>query len=365
MPKKSVLFHCEICNFKCSKKSNYAKHQSTHKHLSLATYKKNAVFCDEKHECSCGRVYKHRQSLHNHQINCEKVENKLENYYCEICKKKYKYKKNLLRHNLMKHDYTCDKYEHTKKKESSVTISKTQEKMEHFEILEKNENEQNEQNEQNENNIHPKNIKKENENLHTIIETLLQENIELKHKILHDNKQIRRELVEIKNEPKVIHNTTKNINFITYLNTDCKNAINLSEFIQNIVINFDDLKKIETYGYLSSIKDNLFDSLNSMEKTNRPIHCTDPKRKQFYVKDNDIWDKDDSLCKVQQALSIYNDMQFRTLYNWKKDNPDWMEYENKQTKVNKVTKEISLPYGNEKDKIMNKIIQELGNVTKL
>lgn len=357
MPKKSVLFYCEICNFKCSKKSNYAKHQSTSKHLSLATYKKNAVFCDENHECSCGRIYKHRQSLHNHQKNCGKVENKLEHYYCEICKKKYKYKKNLLRHNLMKHYSTSENTNLTYKKENSVTIIHNAEKTEQNEILEK---------EKNEKNINqPQNVKKENENLHTIIETLLQENIELKHKILHDNKEIRRELVDIKNEPKVIHNTTKNINFITYLNTDCKNAINLTEFIQNLVINFDDLKQIETYGYLSSIKDNLFDSLNSMEKTNRPIHCTDPKRKQFYVKDNDIWDKDDSLCKVQQALSIYNDMQFRTLYNWKKDNPDWMDYENKQTKVNKVTKEISLPYGNEKDKIMNKIIQELGNVTKL
>ena len=44
-------------------------------------------------------------------------------------------------------------------------------------------------------------------------------------------------------------------------------------------------------GYVKNIQEQLVCKLKDMEQTERPIHCTDTKRKQFYVKDVDCWNK--------------------------------------------------------------------------
>ena len=66
MPKKCQIYECQICNFKCSKNSNYMTHLTTAKHKLLT---ENAD--STKHYiCTCGKKYKHRQSLHTHKLIC-------------------------------------------------------------------------------------------------------------------------------------------------------------------------------------------------------------------------------------------------------------------------------------------------------
>ena len=68
MPKNAEKFVCEKCNFVSSKQSNYKNHLMTRKHKILTnTYEKNAENATPEYVCVCGKQYKHRQSLYNHQ----------------------------------------------------------------------------------------------------------------------------------------------------------------------------------------------------------------------------------------------------------------------------------------------------------
>lgn len=183
---------------------------------------------------------------------------------------------------------------------------------------------------------------------------------ELVHCLIEENRQLQNKLVEIAKEPKIINNKTFNI--INYLNHDCKDALNLSEFIKKLVVSFEDLEKIETQGYLHGIQDTLITSIHNMEETKRPIHCTDIKRKQFYIKDENVWNKENSDMKIQEALRLYNTKQLETLSKWKIKNPGWINKDNTQNKVNKINHEIGSLYS-DGDKVKNKIINQLSEVT--
>ena len=102
--------------------------------------------------------------------------------------------------------------------------------------------------------------------------------------LMNENKELQDKLVQLASAPKVVNNN-RTYNIINYLNTECKDAFNLSDFINQIEITFDDIKNIKEEGYVSSVKNTLIRSLNNVDINKRPIHCTDKKRKQFYVKE--------------------------------------------------------------------------------
>jgi len=187
--------------------------------------------------------------------------------------------------------------------------------------------------------------------------------------------ELKKQLIELANKPNIIidnHYTEKHItnnnqkmNIIQFLNHECKDAMNLSDFINNLVVTFDDLEKIEKNGYITGIKDTLIKSLQEMEKDKRPIHCTDIKRKQFYIKDDDTWEKDDEqYSKISKAISRYNNKQFYTMQSWKQSNPCWKDDDIIQYKMNKITNEVA-SICNENNIIDKKLLQHISNVTKL
>jgi hypothetical protein len=46
-------------------------------------------------------------------------------------------------------------------------------------------------------------------------------------------------------------------------------------------------------GYVEGMYSILIKNLNVLDVTRRPIHCTDKKREIMYIKDNNVWEKDD------------------------------------------------------------------------
>ena len=103
-----------------------------------------------------------------------------------------------------------------------------------------------------------------------------------------------------------INNTTNNntFNLKFFLNTQCKDAIDFNSFLRSIKIDDDDLKKFEDNGYIDGMMNVLERNLYSMKVEDRPIHCTDKKRKTiYYKKSNGDWEKDEKKKKMPLLIN--------------------------------------------------------------
>ena len=87
------------------------------------------------------------------------------------------------------------------------------------------------------------------------------------------------------------HNKTFNLN--VFLNETCKNAMNITDFVDSLHLQITDLENVGELGYIEGISNIIIKNLNSLDVTERPIHCTDKKRETMYVKDEDKWEKED------------------------------------------------------------------------
>ena len=87
------------------------------------------------------------------------------------------------------------------------------------------------------------------------------------------------------------HNKAFNLNF--FLNETCKNAMNITDFVDSIKLQISDLEKVGEIGYVEGISNIIIKNLNALDETERPVHCTDKKRETIYIKDQGQWEKDD------------------------------------------------------------------------
>jgi hypothetical protein len=97
------------------------------------------------------------------------------------------------------------------------------------------------------------------------------------------------------------HNKTFNLNF--FLNEQCKDAMNIMDFVNTFQLEFADFERIGEVGYVEGISNIVINKLNEMDVYKRPIHCSDAKREIMYVKDKDVWAKENaSNDKIRLAL---------------------------------------------------------------
>jgi hypothetical protein len=100
------------------------------------------------------------------------------------------------------------------------------------------------------------------------------------------------------------NNTTNNnqFNLQVFLNEDCKDALNFSDFVETIQISFADLENQAENGYIKGISKLFIENLQSLGINKRPIHCTDTKRKTLYIKENGAWDKEGSQDTLKNGI---------------------------------------------------------------
>jgi hypothetical protein len=104
-----------------------------------------------------------------------------------------------------------------------------------------------------------------------------------------------------KNSHNNSHNKTFNLQF--FLNEQCKDAMNIMDFVNTFQLSLADFERIGEVGYVEGISNIVIDKLNQMDVYKRPIHCSDAKRETMHVKDNDVWVKDSSANdKIRLAL---------------------------------------------------------------
>ena len=153
-----------------------------------------------------------------------------------------------------------------------------------------------------------------------------------------------------------INNTQNNkFNINVFLNEQCKDAINMSDFIKSLHITIDQLDFTKQNGLAQGLSKSIIDNINKLSIYERPMHCTDTKREILYIKDNDNWSKDGAKEKIKGAINKASSKNYNALMDWKKLNPDYM---NNEDKTDYFTKTIST-IGKSTTTIDDKIIKSL------
>ena len=255
---KVSKYKCENCNYYCDEKSNYKKHLKTKKH----TEKMKQV------------------DLNTSTIQYQKVSD----HKCYNCNKVYK-----SRNGLWYHKHRC--------------------------VI---------------NNTVTENTNSNNEKL---ILQLIAQNQELMH-LLTNQKEETKELCEtIRHQsvtiqeiiPKIGNTITTNntkFNLNVFLNEDCKDAINFSEFIKSIQVSVEDLENQSQLGYVNGITKLFLDNIRKLSINKRPVHCTDKKRNTLYVKEDDEWSKEGSHDTIKKGIQDITNRTHGTLIQMKKDNAE-------------------------------------------
>ena len=119
------------------------------------------------------------------------------------------------------------------------------------------------------------------------------------------------------------NNNNKTFNLQFFLNEECKNALNISDFVSSIKMDLDDLEKTGLLGYAEGISNIINKNLNGLDQTMRPIHCSDVKREVFYVKNDDQWIKEnDAKPVLTKAIKQVAHENIRQMSEWQKKYPD-------------------------------------------
>ena len=160
---------------------------------------------------------------------------------------------------------------------------------------------------------------------------ILSQNKELMNLLVVQNQEHREETSKLHNTIKEMipkignnnnnNNTTNNnqFNLQVFLNEDCKDAINFSDFIKQIQVSFEDIENQAESGYVKGISKLFIENLKELGTNKRPIHCTDKKRKTLYIKENDEWDKEGSQDTLKNGIQEITRSTMRTLIKEKEN----------------------------------------------
>ena len=323
--KTQQKYYCECCDYTTSRKSQWDRHKLTAKHLRFTndddtfTEKVQRDFrCD-----FCNKNFNFRQSLWRHKKQCNKIKNNdvgnmnvskcfqnvSNKYICE-CGRKYK-----SRSGLYKHTLKCSYLEDVEAVQTKNEITPT-------------------------NNV----------------EKLLKN-------ILEENKVLRKEIKNLKLGTTMINsNNTNSFNINMFLNEKCKNAMNLEDFVEKIKLSLEDLQFTKDNGYAKGISNIFIKNLNDMDVTERPIHCSDQKRLQFYVKNDNEWTKDKNNEKIDNTIEKVSRKQIKSIQEWVEANPDYTESDAKMEEYFTLVRSITQPND---DKNLKNIKRKVGENVKL
>ena len=320
--KKRQFFSCEKCTFSCERKPDWERHIATPKHHKLTI------------------------------VNTELIK-KTPKHICSVCFKEYKSNVGL--------------WKHSKKCTSNIIIEISDKK---FEIIEKEDEEkEDEEQEDEEKEDEEKEEKEEKENdvdLKKLIIEILKSNNELQ----KQNNELQKNMFDlckintntISNNTINSHNKTFNLQF--FLNEQCKDAMNITDFANSFDLQLSDLETVGELGYVEGITKIIVDKLNSMDIYKRPMHCSDAKREIIYVKDENVWTKEEKdNPKLRQAIKNVSFRNMKLVYNWSNAYP---ESKNSESRLNDKYMELVIqstggnnPIVESENKIIRRIAKEI------
>jgi hypothetical protein len=303
-------FYCEICDYSCRYLSDWTKHNNTIKHISNNPQSNIAKIeqgfkTQSQFTCSCNKIYKSYSGLWRHSKNCNKnINNKI-----------YNNNENIVVTN-------------------ATSIDNNDLKQIVLDIVKSN-------------------------------SELQKQNIELQKQVLDICKNIHPSV----NNNTILNNCNNNnktFNLQVFLNETCKDAMNISEFIENISLQLSDLENIGKLGYVDGVSNIIIKNLNALEVEKRPMHCTDKKREIVYVKDDDEWQKEQEDKKhIKSVISSVISKNLQLLPEYENKYPECMNPESKKSdEYNKIIMEtmgggIHANGEKNKEKIIRKIAKKV------
>jgi hypothetical protein len=123
------------------------------------------------------------------------------------------------------------------------------------------------------------------------------------------------------------HNKAFNLNF--FLNETCKDAMNITDFVDSIKLQLADLEGVGELGYVEGISNIIIKNLKGLDVTQRPVHCTDKKRETMYIKDEDKWEKDEEKKKLHKVVRKITCKNQNLIPTFKEKHPDCNTYHSK------------------------------------
>ena len=173
-----------------------------------------------------------------------------------------------------------------------------------------------------------------------MIMEILKQNQDFKNMIIEQNKQnqeLQKQMLELAGKAGSVtnNNTTNNnqFNLQIFLNEKCKNAMNITDFVDTVKVQPKDLEVFGTHGYCEGITRIFIRYLNELDICKRPIHCSDLKREIMYVKDKDVWEKDDERKLIKKAIDKIERKNHLIIPAWQLENPEFNQYDSKVNDV--------------------------------
>jgi len=295
----NLNYSCIGCNYDTYIKCNYIKHLKTQRHLISSDKSFNNV--KKIYECDCGNVYKHRQSLNAHKKKC--------------------------------FGNNCDNYI------DKELIMKLVEQ--NSDLIGKNNN-----------------LIDTNNNLTTQI---TEQNKMLTSIVVEQQKQISNKTTNSHNKNNTNSTNCNNkFNIQLFLNEQCKDAISIEKFIEDIQISIQNLLVTKDKGLAEGISNIFIENMNKLPITQRPLHCTDVKRETLYIKNQEKWEKDDdNKKKIKSAIKSVSIKQTKNLVLYKKDKPNFMNNRKEQEDFIHIVNNTTASVDDKEEKVIKNICKNV------
>lgn len=177
--------------------------------------------------------------------------------------------------------------------------------------------------------------------------------------LLNENRELTNKIVEIAQKPNHTTINKPQFNLNIFLNETCKDALNMSEFINNITIGIQELEFTQKNGIADGITSILVNGLKQLDIEKRPIHCTDFKRKTLYIKDENSWGKDNKEI-IENSISNVKKKHTEAIKQWESIHPKWHESsEETQQYLDFVRSIVGSIDDNDETRIINTISKEV------
>ena len=158
-------------------------------------------------------------------------------------------------------------------------------------------------------------------------------------------------------------NNHNNFNLQLFLNETCKDAINMSDFINSFDLKISDLERLADDGYVKTMSNLIINKVRELDVEKRPIHCSDAKRETIYIKEDDVWIKDDeNKSQLRKTINKVGAKNIGVLQDWQRAHPNYEKYNSPYNDTFlKIMKEVvggTDTRGNE-NKVIKNIIKEV------